>query len=123
MRSSLPLRVPRTSSSSGKASILERDGRKAVEETWRGPREPLKSSKSGRGWCRRSIRCPARHSFHGIEMAFPSFRQVVVKCLEEMDSQEQPEKPGMLLKSTLEHTVERFDEVFNCRVNRQEEVR
>ena len=123
MRSSLPLRVPRTSSSSGKASILERDGRKAVEETWRGPQEPFgapKAVEDGAG----GLSGAPQGTRHGIEMAFRwAFRQVVVKCLEEMDSQEQPEKPGMLLKSTLEHTVERFDEVFNCRVNRQEEVR
>jgi len=49
-------------------------------------------------------------------------RKVVVKCLEEMDSQEQPDKPGMLLKTTLQHTVDRFNGVFNEHVNLEEQV-
>eukprot|EP00913_Durusdinium_trenchii_P016057 g15091.t1 len=49
-------------------------------------------------------------------------RKVVVKCLEEMDSAEQPDKPGMLLKATIQNTVKRFNRMFNRHVNREEQV-
>mmetsp|Transcript_33658 Transcript_33658/g.60923 ORF Transcript_33658/g.60923 Transcript_33658/m.60923 type:complete len:769 (-) Transcript_33658:154-2460(-) len=49
-------------------------------------------------------------------------RKVVARCLEQLDAEEQPDKPGMLSHSTIENMVTRFDCVFNARQNRQKEV-
>jgi len=49
-------------------------------------------------------------------------RKIVVKCLEQLDADEQPDRPGMLSSATLENMVSRFDGVFNAQQNRAEEV-
>ncbi|CAJ1444196.1 unnamed protein product, partial [Effrenium voratum] len=81
--------------------------------------EPLRDAASGHLDGKRSL---APGETWMVPSTYMVPRKVVVKCLEEMDSAEQPDKPGMLSKHTLRQTVERFNGVFNRHVNREDQV-